>query len=655
LADTFFLSFRDNAGTSHNTISEALMTVRGKHPGVPPPQVGHKHHVHHAPKAAEPQDAPATAAATVVPSGFDKQQLANIAKAVANALHAEVPSSLTGNAATTLKNEINTLRALAGADSRAPTGYQLSKFLPQLSQLFAQAPANHCAALTQSTTQAFEGWKSQVTDLTNKADTLRNLGMALLSGSLGSNPAIQQLSAQLLQTANSFTEQLPKIKNFDPSQFLSQVTQNASPEGLAKQLTHKFGGDPLQLLRALGANSSDLASLAKIPEFINASTLHDLAQAGVDVKSLVGKLNPSEISQTVQQLAREGLNNTQIGQTLKDLASGKTLDTALQGIKDLPSSVSPQKIVDNVRAALPENVTVAEGKVKVGGALLDKSGSYGTPGGPLYAEGHIVVGEASLSAEGKVTANLKDLTLSAHAKIDAEVNLVRAEGSANLKLPSWMPGSSLGGELRAWGTAQVGANATGEGTVKVDPLHGTVAGEVNGEAFAGARAAGAVTPTVGPVSATLGGAVQAGIGVNYHVEAGFKDGKLSFQCDIGAALGIGIRIKFGANIDFKKLASMIKDVILHPDKILKAVASKIAGGIKTAATWLKNGVRSAVSWVGNKLVPGVVNFAKNAWDFAGGAAKSVKEVATKAVSAVADAGKSAVNAVAKGIGKVFSW
>ncbi len=486
----------------------------------------------------------------------------------------------------------------------------------------------------------------------------RDLGLALLNSSLGSNPLVQQLSVGLLAVSNEWAKSLPKLVNdLDPSGYLSQLQQAFSPQGLAQQLTSKFADDPMQFIRGLGAKASDLTSLARLPEFVNGSTLRDLANQGVDLGQLATKFNPSEISATVQSLARQGLNGAQIGDTFKGLANGKTLENAVGSLKDLPKNIDASKLVDTVRSQLPDNITLAQGSVKIGGALFEAGGSVGKPGGPFYAEGHIAIGEASLALSGEVKASLKDLTLSAHGKVQAEINLIRAEGQVSTEFGV--------GSIHARGNAQVGATALGEGSVKLDPLKGDLAGQVNGEAFAGARAGGVIKPTLGPVGATGGVQVQAGIGVNFKAEAGFKDGKFSYQLDFGAALGIGIRYQLGFSVDFKKIASAIKDVVAGIAKGLGALASKLAGGIGAVGSAIKNGVRSAVSWVGKGLQSvgkGVANFAKNTFNFMGGAAKSVgkaAESAAKAVGgAVADAGKAvggAAKSVGNAVGKVFSW
>lgn len=174
--------------------------------------------------------------------------------------------------------------------------------------------------------------------------------------------------------------------------------------------------------------------------------------------------------------------------------------------------------------------------------------SVGTENAHFAAEGEISVLEASVSGSGAVDVSGGRLTAVGH--VEAQATLVDASGSIDARLG---PAS-----LEASGSAYVGAKATADGAVSIDPAHGVYAAKIQAKAFAGATAEATARGSIGDVaSGEIGVGAWAGVGARFSLDAGFKDGEFKFKVDIGAALGVGFNVNIGFSVNFKKIGEKI--------------------------------------------------------------------------------------------------
>jgi chemotaxis regulatin CheY-phosphate phosphatase CheZ len=249
------------------------------------------------------------------------------------------------------------------------------------------------------------------------------------------------------------------------------------------------------------------------------------------------------------------------------------------------------------------------GSFHKGVAAFEAGGKFGQPGDVLQGEGSVKLLSADLYGSGSVKADLKNFTFGATGKIGAGINLIDAQGRIKADYGF--------GSTEAAGRVRVGANAEAQGTVVIDPKRGSIAAELDAEAFAGVQAGVELKQKLGPVGVEGKASVSAGVGVDFGLDVGLQKGKFSFKMDIGAALGIGFDIEFGFSVDVGKILKGIGNVLEKPVKW-------VGDAIKKAG--------EAVGWVGEKVVDGV---------------KKVGE-------AVVDGVKSVGSAIAKGVKKVFS-
>lgn len=230
--------------------------------------------------------------------------------------------------------------------------------------------------------------------------------------------------------------------------------------------------------------------------------------------------------------------------------------------------------------------TLASGNWQWGGSLYSANGSWGQPGGPLFAQGQVNFGQASVSANGNVKADWQHGTVTATGNVDASVYALNAHGQVT--------SNDFGlGTTKATGYAQVGATANAHGVVAIDPLHGTAMAGVNAEAFAGVRAGVEIQQTVGPVGADAGVKAEAGIGADLHANVGFDHGKFSGNFDVGAALGVGLDLKFGFSFD---AGAALKDAGHLLGSVGSGAEHLASGAVHTLGDAAKGAWHALTSW-----------------------------------------------------------
>ncbi len=230
-----------------------------------------------------------------------------------------------------------------------------------------------------------------------------------------------------------------------------------------------------------------------------------------------------------------------------------------------------------------------KGEFQAGTAQVVHEGSFKGLGGMAQGQGRISFLEATVHGSGSV--GFKDGALTAKGQVGASATLVDMEGKIRL-------GNGEYG-LDASGSAFVGVKANAHGELVIDPKNGIYAARVGGEAFAGARAGAEANVNLGKFG-SVGGRAEAwaGVGVAFHAEAGFKNGRFKARFDIGAALGIGFKLGFNVDINVKGIVDAVKAPF-------KAIGSAVSGAVKSVT----NAVSGAVKSVGN-AVKSVGNFFK---------------------------------------------
>ncbi len=217
-------------------------------------------------------------------------------------------------------------------------------------------------------------------------------------------------------------------------------------------------------------------------------------------------------------------------------ATNSAEQTAIQ--KTLETSGFEQELVSG---GVSKDWTAFSGQHEVG----NKDGSFYNK-----VEGQALT--AGVGAEGSVSVDPLNGKLIAQGSAEAKADLVRGSVEGHVDSPV--------GRTSWKGEGNVGAEASVQGQVVVDPLHGDVAAQVGGDAFAGARASAEVTQEVGPAATTVGAEAFAGVGAEFEANVGLKDGKLAANFDVGAALGIGASVEFGVELDVSKVDDAVKSV-----------------------------------------------------------------------------------------------
>ena len=243
----------------------------------------------------------------------------------------------------------------------------------------------------------------------------------------------------------------------------------------------------------------------------------------------------------------------------------------------------------------------------------------------MSADGHTTRLDASVSATGSAMASISNMgarvqasvSVAAHADagaghvwkhdghvesvgVDAAVDGtacaragaslgydgVSASAGAAAKIVASVTGSasatnghqSIGGDVQAFATAFAQANAEAKlnlNPFSSEPVEAKCGCNLQAGAGVGVEGTGHLQVVDGlSGDATLG--VHVGeIGVKASVDASLQNGDLKLSVDVGAALGIGIHVKFDADINFPKLAEGAADAIRSVGSAVSSAASSV--------------------------------------------------------------------------------
>lgn len=233
-----------------------------------------------------------------------------------------------------------------------------------------------------------------------------------------------------------------------------------------------------------------------------------------------------------------------------------------------------------------------DGSFSKGVSVAKTEGSFGDPSGHVSGNYRASVLEASVNGSGSVS--FEGGVAKAHGELHAQATLVDAAANVHAQLG---PVSA-----DAEGHAYVGAKANAQGDLTIDPIHGKYMLEGGVDAFAGARAGVSGDVKLGDYGGVHAGAeAWAGVGATAKASVGLEDGHFKAKFELGAALGIGFKLSFGVDINFKKIGDAIKSVVTKPLELVKNIGSKVGDFFKGAASNVGNAVKDA----GHAIADGV--------------------------------------------------
>lgn len=238
-----------------------------------------------------------------------------------------------------------------------------------------------------------------------------------------------------------------------------------------------------------------------------------------------------------------------------------------------------------------------DGSFQKGVAAWKKEGTFGDPNGPVSGNYRASFLEASANGSGSVA--FENGALKAHGELHAQATLVDAAANFKAKLGP----IAAEGEGHAW----VGAKANAHGDLTIDPVNGKYGVEVGGDAFVGARAGVSGSASLGDYAGVSGKAeAWAGVGVSAHASAKLENGRFQARFELGAALGLGFKLGFGVDINFKKIGEAIKNVVTKPFEAVKDIGKKVSSFVSGAVSK----VGEVAKDVGNKIADGVKSVGK---------------------------------------------
>jgi hypothetical protein len=233
-----------------------------------------------------------------------------------------------------------------------------------------------------------------------------------------------------------------------------------------------------------------------------------------------------------------------------------------------------------------------DGSFSKGVSVAKTEGSFGTPGGIVSGNYRASALEASVNGSGSVS--FEGGVAKAHGEVHAQATLIDAAAEAHAKLG---PVSA-----DAEGHAYVGAKANAQGDLTIDPIHGKYMLEAGADAFVGARAGVSGDVKLGDYGGVHGGAeAWAGVGATAKASIGLDGGHFKAKFELGAALGLGFKLSFGIDINFKKIGDAIKNIVSKPLDLVKNIGSKVGSFFKGAASSVGNAVKDA----GHAIASGV--------------------------------------------------
>jgi hypothetical protein len=99
----------------------------------------------------------------------------------------------------------------------------------------------------------------------------------------------------------------------------------------------------------------------------------------------------------------------------------------------------------------------------------------------------------------------------------------------------------------------------------------------------------------------------AGVGVTAKASVSLEGGRFTARFELGAALGLGFKLGFGVDINFKKIGDAIKNIVTKPLEIAKNIGKKVGEFFKEPVKHVGEALKAA----GEKIADGVKSVAKS--------------------------------------------
>jgi len=245
--------------------------------------------------------------------------------------------------------------------------------------------------------------------------------------------------------------------------------------------------------------------------------------------------------------------------TNKNISNAQAIGKELFGSKELSPKIDTDthKRSETISAAGYERTETHSANASVWENQKDwvKSGDLAKDGYEAKLSTDVKV----LNASGSATTNVKlgGLNNEVSGKLSGQLAVLDANVSGNYTRSLTKIGDAeITAGVEGKGRAFVGADGSLEGKVTASIYPPEAAVTLKGEAFAGAKLEGEVKGHAGPFSVTASGSLNAGAGVEGGVDVGLSDGKLRFQANLGATLGIGASGNIAVEVDVAQIAKI---------------------------------------------------------------------------------------------------
>ncbi|MBL3735119.1 hypothetical protein [Mycobacteroides abscessus] len=370
----------------------------------------------------------------------------------------------------------------------------------------------------------------------------------------------------------------PDEKSGDTGQDIGQSAEELSQQAAdvvqqSAETAQQVGQRAAQVAQTSAQVASTAASAASASQGDPAAAA-SVAQQGTQIAQQTGQ----QAAEVGQQAAQPGQQATQQAVQTGQQAAQSTQNSSLPTPNDLPKQMLPKQTLKddgdfygtprgqdmlkpggrhaqtppgvktkdfgNPEAPdvkKPKGATLAQGDTGDKSAAVWKAGGEEGKGSFLGADTKGKASAEALSVHGKAEYKVSSDGLSAGA--NASANLVRVDAEGSIQAGVAKAEGSVSAAVDASASAQASITKTGV--------------NIGADAFAGAEATAKGSVDLGGVGAGVTATGYAGVGAAANVDVGVKDGKLTAKGTLGAALGLGGKIKIDVSIDPKAIATNI--------------------------------------------------------------------------------------------------
>ena len=344
-------------------------------------------------------------------------------------------------------------------------------------------------------------------------------------------------------------------------------------------------------------------------------------------------LNSTSWGSALRDLSQEGLQKGSEELKKKGIKTGS--DSSKHNSSTSLGNIGGQKLPDNLSnlGKWGKGTTLAEWEwhaLRIGDIDYHDSGEFGD----FYIKG----ATDFLKVQGRVygDADFKDWTATVGVGVQGRIEIVGSHYELGYKTPSIynLGGHDIDFNTKVNADASVGVTGFAEAEIGVGKNTHL---NLGAGGFDGASAALSGSESVGDFGSVNGGVTAwTGVGAKVDVDAGFKDGKVSFHFGAGLALGLGLEYDWGFSVDFAEIGDSLYNIASDP-----------IGFVGDTGKWVGDAAEDVAGWVGDG--------AEAVGEAAEEAVDAVGEAAGDAVDAVGDAVGGAADAVGDTISDVFDW